>query len=367
MLWLYGASAGGTTAEFYNSGSTTTVANAEMELPFAADVSNLEVACFGSVSSGTQTFTIVKNGTADTTLTCQLTGGAKTCEDAVGTVSFNPTDKLAVQSVGSGSASAPTCTIGLAIARNGGGLYDSIVSFGAVLGGSPSAGTFYCGPVGTSTSAGSCTVGTESSGTWIAPTAGTLSGLRVVYDTAIGIARTDVFTARNVTTGIDSDLTVTFCGRCAGGANAGATCTANSACPSSTCVGDAEQGSTTCTTNCGFSAGDLLVVKRVHSGTGSELRRIKVVVTASGLGSWLGTRNTTGNMASTRYSGPQDGFGTQATTGAWAIANGGTARHLCATVPTIPGVGFYDDHLFGIIGLEPGLHGYAAELYGSCR
>ena len=209
--------------------------------------------------------------------------------------------------------------------------YDSIVSFGGYNVGNPVTGSF-CAPNAYNFASNGCTQATEASAQWIAPSAGTLSGLRVRLDSAVGAARSETYTVRNSTRK-----------RCAAGANATVLCTNDTECPSSSCTNNSdltvtisaaglEGGATTCTTNCTYAAGDQLTVAFTRVGTG-ELKARNIVVTSDGTGQIIATQNAGGTLVSTAYVGWHSAFGNTNPAMVWPLPNGGLVKNLRASLP----------------------------------
>ncbi len=318
MLFFRGTTVGSTTVQYHLVSQSTGKEGNEVVLPFDFQVSDLYVYCGSAVSTGTQTFTVVKNGIADTTLECAMTSSARACNDTAGSISFTAaTDRITLQSVGTAGASAPTCTMTLVIRNGAGNPYDGIVAFGSGGISIPSDGQF-CG-LGTTT-AGGCTASNSNSAAWIAPSAGTLTGLAVRVENTITASNTHTYTVRNATTGNDTDLVATLTGALPG--------------PSIT-------RDTTCTSNCSYSAGDLLVVRFNKSGSQSTGMRRTISVTHDGAGQFFATRNNGYNLASDRYTGWHDGFAqSSASSVAWPMPRAGTLQNLFVHSPTAPTTAF---------------------------
>ena len=216
-----------------------------------------------------------------------------------------------MQSVGAVGATAPTCAIALNVKTSGGQPYDGIVAFGSSGTSSPTDGRF-CG-LGTTT-AGGCSSANFNSAAWVAPAAGVLTGIAVRVDTTINAANTHTYTVRNVTTGLDTDLVATLTGALTG--------------PSVT-------RDAVCTTNCAYSAGDLLVVRFNRVGAQGTGMRRTISVTHHGNGQFFGTRNNGVNLATDRFSGWHDGFVQTSAGGvAWPVPRNGILRRLQVHIPT---------------------------------
>src|SRR6185503_17510231 len=101
MLFFRGVTNASTTIQYHLVQQATVKEGNEVALPSDFQVSELYVYCSAAVAAGTQTFTVVKNGIADTTLECSISGGARACNDTVGSITFTGgSDRITMQSVG---------------------------------------------------------------------------------------------------------------------------------------------------------------------------------------------------------------------------------------------------------------------------
>jgi hypothetical protein len=308
-LWFLGNTAANTTPLYYHAREVSSIAYQEQSLPFAAELSRLYVQCPTAVASGSQTFTTVIDGVADSTLQCAISGGVNNCSDTTGTISVTPTTRITVQSVGAVGATAPAfCAIALRVRASGGGVYDSIVSFGGYNNGQPNSGTF-CAPCSALGACNSCTQASEASAQWIAPSAGTLSGIQVRLDTGLFSGTTETYTVKNSTTGILTGLAVAI--------------------GPSTLVG----GSTNCTHDCSFSAGDQLTIAFTRTA-GNDLRGRNIVVTMHNTGQIVTTQNVGNTLLATAYTGPHQSLIDSAASNAWPAPNGGILKNLRASLPS---------------------------------
>jgi hypothetical protein len=307
-VWFQGNTAGTTTPQYFHQTGVAALAYQEQELPFPAELSLLTVQCPTTVTVGTQTFTIVVDGVVDPTLQCVISAGALNCNDPDGVLPVDPTDRFAMQSVGTAGATAPAgCVMALRVTGPGGAPYDNIISFGGYNPANPASGTF-CAPNTYTASPSNCMQATEASAQWIAPSAGTVTGMRVRMDIVVGASSSETFTVKNSTTGLSSDPAVTI--------------------PAGALRGSV----TTCTTNCTFAAGDQLTVAFTRTG-GVQTKGRNIVVTTTG-GQIVPTQNGGFTLNGTSYVGWHRSFDNATAATAWPMPNGGIVKTLRASLPS---------------------------------
>jgi len=191
------------------------------------------------------------------------------------------------------SAQAPGCRgIATLTASGGSAPHDNVITLHTDAE-APTDAQFCGMNIATGNTATTCTSANADDVSIIMPHAGALTGLAVQLNSKPGSGHSETFTVRNLTTSIDTGLTVT--------------------------VTSGVQGSTTtaCTTNCTFNAGDRLAIR--FNRTGSAASRTRSLTLAySGAGSVLTSRRA--HFASgTNYGGYHLGVDT-ATPGTAAIA-----------------------------------------------
>lgn len=225
-----------TTPIYHHTGDDSALITTDEILPFDGQISLLSVQCDPSVTSGSQTFTLMVNGLA-TALTCAVTGGGSTydpvgahCVDNTHMVTFTAGDDLNMRSTGSGTATVTDCAIVAKLADASGNPYDSVVTWGGGNAAANSPGHRpldgdFCGPGNISDNITEC-LGTNSNNpilasqaAFIVPVGGTLSGLAVRESVAVG----GTYTVVNVTGNRDVGLTVTT----SGGKGIASTCTSD--------------------------------------------------------------------------------------------------------------------------------------------
>ena len=239
-------------------------ANASFWVPSAGRISNLFVTCDSAVSAGTHTVTLRKNG-ANTALACVLSGGTASCGDTADAVDFVPGDDLNLRVVNSKSAQAPSCRgIASLTASGGSAPHDDVITLHTDAE-APTDGQFCGMNVAAGNTATTCTSPTAADVAILMPNAGTLTGLAVQLNSKPGSGRSETFTVRNLTTGVDTGLGVT--------------------------ITSGVQGNTTtaCTSSCAFSAGDRLAIR--FNRTGSVVSKTRsLTVSYTGAGSIVASR-----------------------------------------------------------------------------
>ena len=273
-------------------------ANASFLVPSAGRVSNLFVSCGAAITSGTHTITLRKNG-SNTAVACVLSGGATSCSDTADAVDFAATDELSLRIVNSASTQAPSCRAMATLTASGGTApHDDVITLHTASE-QPTNGQ-YCGMnIAPSSTETTCASAGPDDVSIIMPSAGTLTGLAARLSSGTGSGRTETFTVRNLTTGVDAGLTVTIA------------------------TGTQSSSTNTCTGNCAFAAGDRLVVR--FNRTGNPIDRIRsITLSYSNAGSTLVSRGPHFS-AGTRYVGYH--LGTDAATpGAAAVRMDRAAR-----------------------------------------
>lgn len=255
VLFFRGTASTGSTRYFMTNGSASENSiNAVM--PLAGRAQNLHVSCSTDATAGDIVFTFRDDG-ADTSLTCTVSSGTSTCSDTTHTADY-AADSLVNMKVVSTASNNPICNITAEnVANGGGGTVDQSFAWG-IGGGGTASGTRYCGPNSQVTNA-SCGQATEDEATWIVPADCTLTGISAKNNSVYAAGINTVFTVRNVTDAVDTDLSVTL-----DNVNVSAT-------------------DTSCSSNCSVTAGERIVVKAVHTGSSSSKLR-EFVVTCDGIG-----------------------------------------------------------------------------------
>jgi len=245
----------------------------EFRLPFTARVSNLFVTCVDGVTTGSHTMTLRRNG-GNTSVACTLQGGAALCSDTVDSVDFTAGDRISVRVANSASTQAPSCQAMATLSAIGAAPPpDSVITLhtDAEI---PTSGQF-CGlNVVPGTSAATCTSASADDVSIVMPHAGSLTGLAVSISANIGNGRSETFTVRNLTTGLDTGVTVTVL------------------------AGDDTNSTATCTGNCGFNAGDRLAIR--YNATGSPQSKTRSLsLSYTGAGATLTSRRGHFNTGTT--------------------------------------------------------------------
>lgn len=244
---------------------TTSVAAAQTPISAAGTISRLRVRLGTALSAGSFTFTLVKNG-VDTALTCTITN--QQGSDTSNTVTVAAGDLLCIKCVPSGTPTAQTAPVALAVMFEGDVAGESVV-FAATSTGTTAG---FIAP-------GSLTVAnaTEVNQSAVMPTGGVFSHLRVSLSAAPGTTTTRVFTLRK--NGVDTTLT----------------CTVTSG---NTTASDTSNSVT-------FAAGDVISIgQTTPAGTPATATAnigLKWVPTTDGQGLMFGNWNSAISASATRY------------------------------------------------------------------
>jgi cysteine-rich repeat protein len=251
-------------------------ANANFSVASPGRVSNLFVSCDTAIISGTHTITLRKNG-ANTALACAVSGGATSCVDTVDTVDFASGDTLNLRVANSKSAQAPACRASATLTANGSSApHDDVITLHADSE-APADGQFCGMNITPGNTATTCASPNADDVSIVMPRAGTLTGLAVRLNSNLGSGRSETFTVRNLTTGLDTGLAVTI-------------------------TSGAQTASTaTCTSNCAFSAGDRLAIRLNRTGSAVTKTR-SLTLSYTGAGSILTSRGGHFNSG-TNYGG----------------------------------------------------------------
>jgi hypothetical protein len=104
---------GASATNYFGVGGTVngaTLAEAETTMPAGGTLSNFEGRTAAALSSGSVTFKVFKNG-VETTVTCAIPSGQRTCTDSTHSVTFTAGDTLAVEvttaAIGTGNQRQP--------------------------------------------------------------------------------------------------------------------------------------------------------------------------------------------------------------------------------------------------------------------
>ena len=301
-----------------NSGTTRYVhhyaiageANASFSLPSAGRLSNLLVTCDTAISAGTHTITLRKNG-ANTTLACVLSGGLTSCADTTDTVDFASGDDLNLKVVNAKSAQAPGCRAVATLTASGSNApHDNVITLQTDAEAPPD-GQFCGMNIAAGNTATTCTGSNADDVSIVMPNSGTLTGLAAELNSKPGSGKSETFTVRNLTTGLDTGLAVTI----TSGINSNST--------------------TTCASNCAFNAGDRLAIRLNRTGNAVSKTR-SLTVSYTGAGSILASRRA--HFASgTNYGGYHSAIDT-ITPGTAAVAMDRPARlqNLYVHSTTVP-------------------------------
>jgi hypothetical protein len=266
-LLFYRLSTSASGVRYGHTGGNTAESPTQGRMPTAGRLQNLSLWCNAAPGgTGSYTVTLRRNG-ADTALSCVVSGAAQSCQ-SLAAVDYNAGDLLDLAGTPSGAPStAPTCSASLQLSGNGGSpaTHSSVVAMGYELPWGPSDGSF-CGQASNGTwpmACGETQVG--RAGFW-APTGGTLQAMAVHLDGVMGAGNSEIFTVRNVTSGLDVGLT------CAVGPGA-QSCDA-----------------LTCTSNCGVNAGEQVVVRFNRSAASpNEAHARQIVLEIGGTSTWYTT------------------------------------------------------------------------------
>lgn len=235
------------------SGST------DVRLPMASagKARNMYVYCPDlDLTSGSVSFNFRKNGT-NGALSCSLSGTTTICSDLVHEDEWAVGDALNVKtSRSSPSGTIGQCYISMHVTTPSDEAHDSIIAFGgglrAHLDGS------FCGLRETADDCHSAGAGGDLVAAWTAPSATTLSALAFRVTTIMPAGAFMTLTLRNLTDGVDTDLS----------------CTIDE--------GQVQCVDTTCTTNCEVDAGDQLVVRENKSAVSTSFQVITATVEHTG-------------------------------------------------------------------------------------
>lgn len=246
------------TTRYVHHYAVTGESHASFRLPTAVRVSDLYVVCDGAVVSGTHTVTLRRNG-ANTALACSLSGGAGVCLDALDAIDVAAGDRLNLRVTNTSSAQAPSCCAMATVTAAGTGTpTDSVLTLHTSAE-APANGRFCGMNIAPGTTAATCTSDSADDVSVVMPHAGTLTGLAVGLNSTLGGNKTETFTVRNLSAGVDSGLTVTV----PSGSNMASTAT--------------------CTGNCAFSAGDRLAIRfNATASPASKTRSLAVSYTGAG-------------------------------------------------------------------------------------
>jgi len=209
------------------SGCSTNEVEKDHIVPASGRLSNLYVHCTGT--TGAQTYTLRKNG-SNTSLTCTLGGSTGDCSDTSNTVDYVATDNLSFNSGGVNGE----CTASMLLSANGNtsGNHDAVLTAKGV---DANPGNASCGPGRTTALVCNATQNVHGSAFFQAPSGGgTFSAIACTADATMISGRSRTITARNDTTGMNSNLAVT--------------------CNSTT----RSAQSTSCSSNCSVSAADFV-------------------------------------------------------------------------------------------------------------
>jgi hypothetical protein len=222
------------------------------------------VTCSTAITAGTHTITVRKNG-ANTALACGLSGGASSCLDTADAVDFTAADTLDLRVVNSHSAQAPACRAMATLSAFGGaGPHDAVITLHTDSE-APANGQFCGMNIAAGTTATTCASTNPDDVSIVMPKAGSVTGLAVRLNSNPAGGKTETYTVRNLTAGVDIGLTVTI----------------TSSIQASV--------STACTSNCSFSAGDRLAIRL--NRTGSAVTKTRSITLAfNGSGSVLTSR-----------------------------------------------------------------------------
>jgi len=250
-------------------------ANAEFQLPNGGRLSNLFVTCATAVTSGTHTIVLRKND-ANTAFSCVLSGGATSCTDLVDTVDFAATDTLNLRVVNSASTQTPSCGAVVTLTASGGtAAHDDVITLQTDAE-APSDAQFCGMQVDSASGATTCASASADDVSIVMPHAGTLTGLAAKLNSNIGSGKSETFTVRNLTQGVDTGMSVAV--------------TAGN-----------QFNSAACASGCAFNAGDRLAIRLNRTGAAASKTR-SLALAYVNAGSTLTSRR--GHFASgTNYGG----------------------------------------------------------------
>ena len=272
--------------------------------PSAGKFTNLFVVCESALSGGTQTFTLRINGVA-TALTCTVPNADSVCSDTTDSATYAAMDQIAMQVVGSApGVSNPGCNVTASVTKPDGSGHDALLPFAGH--GTPSDGQF-CGTTGlgidglSSTSSNICAQPNESKSTFLIPAAAILTNMSVKLDLAPSTGKTETYTVRNVTGGVDTDLVIT--------------------------LNDAmTQAVASCTTNCSVAAGDRLVIRFNRTGA-DESRYRAIAIEFSSIGQIVHSRGQTWNTGE-QYANRQLSYQLTTDTSTYRVERAGRFQNL---------------------------------------
>jgi hypothetical protein len=236
--------------------------------------------------------TLRKNG-ANTALGCAISGGASSCADTADAVDFTTADQVNLRVVNSSSSQAPSCRAMVTLTAGGSNLpHDNVVTLHTASE-TPANGQFCGMNIASGSTATTCASASADDVSIIMPDAGILTGLAVYLNSNVSNGRSETYTVRNLTTGVDTNLTVTISG------------------------GTLTNSTMACTTNCAFAPGNRLAIRFNAVGTvGSKTRSLALSYT--GAGTALASRRVHFN-AGTNYGGYHLGIDATAPGGAAVI------------------------------------------------
>jgi hypothetical protein len=173
MMVFTGAVAFSNNTLFDGTANSNTINFVWEVVPFAATVKNLRVKTSATITAGSRTYTLFKNGSS-TAVTCTITSGT-TCADLTDTITVSAGDVLVLQDVAAvGTSAASKGSVEL----SGASVVPFIVMSTQTI--VPTTGQFFSMNVSS----------TEASTQMPAPYAGTISNLYIINDNGGGVATT---------------------------------------------------------------------------------------------------------------------------------------------------------------------------------
>lgn len=296
-------SAGGTTP------ITTITGISESPMPVPGTFSNLTVGFQTTITQGTWTVTMTKNGSA-TALTCTVQSGTQTCSDTTHTVSVVAADTVGYTYIPSGTPTAPANSFPLAILFTSTNTNESVLlTSGYGAGVLSTTVTNYLSIVGSPTFST-----TENISSFVLPVAGLIDHMYMQSNVAPGGSASYTFTVEK------------------NGADAAVTCTVSAA-------------ATTCndlSNSVAFAAGDTVSIKSVPASSPATMKvrfGFRWKPTVSGQALIMGSANgvATSGTGNTPMNGISSVSGTEQNREDIVPIANVTFKQLYALVSTAPG------------------------------